>query len=81
VTSPGFNFDAKKTIPAKRSGGVRLKRIQYWLGFAKRGNDCMNVIGSDINRAQSILAMEADFTNCLIHYGSLLRVERHWLML
>src|SRR6266446_9972965 len=41
----------------------------------------MNVISSHINRPQSILPMETDFTNRLFHYGSMLRVEHYWLML
>ena len=41
----------------------------------------MSVIGPDLNRAQLILPMKADFTNCLLNHVSLLCVKRHRLML
>src|SRR6266496_2807372 len=54
--APTAGMSRQKTRTSQCPGRIRFEGIKYWLWFAQRGNNCMNMIAPHIDRAQTVVA-------------------------
>ena len=78
VAAPWFHGRRNRACLPQLSGRISFDSLQYSFRFARRRNNCVNMIGSHIDCQERVTTMETEISHSRFNYSSLIRCQNNW---